>query len=52
MRLQKDIDLTIHKTWYNKTEVQQDGVTQIVQPKRYPMYILEIQKIYQLESKA
>lgn len=52
MRLQNDMNLTIHKTWYNKTVVQGDGVTQIVQPKRYPMYILEIQKIYQTDSKA
>lgn len=52
MRLQNDIDLTIHKTWYNRTEVQSDGITQIIQPKRYPMYILELQKTYQTESKA
>lgn len=52
MRLQNDMNLTIHKTWYNKTVVQGDGVTQIVQPKRYPMYILELQKIYQVDSKA
>lgn len=52
MQLNNDMDLTIHKSWYNRTEVQSDGITQIVQPKRYPMYILELQKIYQMESKA
>lgn len=51
MLLNNDMDLTIHKTWYNKTEVQSDGITQIVQSERYPMYILELQKIYKVDSK-
>lgn len=52
MQLNNGMDLTIHKTWYNRTEVQSDGITQIVQPEKHTMYILEIQKIYQVESKS
>lgn len=52
MLLQNDMNLTIHKTWYNKTAVQPDEITHIVQPERYSMYILELQKIYKVDSKS
>lgn len=37
----------IQKSWYNKTIVQEDGVTQLVDTsKQYPLYQLQITKSY------
>ena len=37
----------IQKSWYNRTIVQEDGVTQLVDTsKQYPLYQLHITKSY------
>ena len=48
-----DIELQIEKSWYHKTILQEDGVTQMVDvSKRYPYYQFIMAKNYlQVESK-
>lgn len=42
-----DIDIVIHKSWYNKSQVQEDGVTHIIDTStQYPLYQLCINKNY------
>lgn len=37
----------IQKSWYNKTVIQEDGVTQVVDTsKTYPLYQVQIMKNY------
>lgn len=39
--------IDIHKSFYNKTIVQEDGVTNIVDTtKNYPLYLLQLSKYY------
>lgn len=41
-----DMELEIHKTWYNKTKVQEDGITHIVDPTPYTAYQFCLAKNY------
>lgn len=41
-----DMQLEIHKTWYNKTRVQEDGITHVVDPKQYTAYQFGMAKNY------
>jgi len=42
-----DMDIQIEKSWYNKTKVQEDGITQIVDTsKKYSYYQVGIWKNY------
>lgn len=50
MLLQNGMNMIIHKSWYNKTKVQEDGITHIVETEEYPMYILELQKLYKTQN--
>ena len=41
------INFSISESHYNKSEVQKDGITHKIDTnKKYPMYILELHKIY------
>ncbi len=41
------LQIGINKSWYNKTKLQDDGVTQIIDTtKQYPMYQVQISKNY------
>lgn len=41
------LQIGINKSWYNKTKLQDDGVTQIIDTtKQYPMYQVQIVKNY------
>lgn len=51
MRLKNNMELEIHKTWYNKTKVQDDGITHIVDPKQYVAYQFGMAKNYFDEDK-
>lgn len=53
MRLQNDVEIEIHKTWYNKTMVQPDGITHIVDTStRYTAYQFGLAKnYYDIDSK-
>lgn len=47
MKLNNDIEMEIHKTWYNKTKVQPDGITHIVDTEhQYPVYQFGMAKNY------
>lgn len=47
MDLGNGIDLVIRKSYYNKTKVQEDGVTQVVDTDtQYPLYQLQVSKSY------
>ena len=47
MLLQNGVTIDIHKSFYNKTIVQEDGVTNIVDTTtNYPLYLLQINKHY------
>jgi uridine kinase len=47
MKFNNNLQLKIKETWYNKTIVQEDGVTQLVDTEHlYPLYQLEIFKDY------
>ena len=50
MLLQNGMNMIIHKSWYNKTKVQEDGITHIVETEENPMYILELQKLYKTQN--
>lgn len=50
MLLQNGMNMIIQKSWYNKTRVQEDGITNIVETEEYPMYILELQKLYKTQT--
>lgn len=50
MLLQNGMNIIIQKSWYNKTKVQEDGITHIVETEEYPMYILELQKLYKTQT--
>lgn len=42
-----DIKLDIHKSWYNKTVLQADGVTYLIDTsKQYPVYDVQLYKNY------
>lgn len=51
MNIGNNIDVEIRKTWYNKTIVQEDGITHIVDPKQYIAYQFGMAKNYFLEDK-
>ena len=41
------MNIQIQKSWYNKTKLQSDGLTHIIDTdKKYPIYNLEIEKYY------
>lgn len=41
------IEIGIHKSWYNKSIVQEDGVTHIIDTEhQYPVYQLGLSKNY------
>lgn len=47
MRLSNDVEFEIHKTWYQKTKVQEDGITHIVDTEHtYPAYQFGMAKNY------
>lgn len=46
MKLNNGAELEIHKTWYNKTRVQEDGVTHITDPTPYTVYQFGMAKNY------
>lgn len=46
-----DMELEIHKTWYNKTRVQEDGITHIVDPIQYTVYQFGMAKNYFMEDR-
>lgn len=46
MKLENGMKIEIHKTWYNKTRVQEDGITHIVEPQRYTAYQFGMAKNY------
>lgn len=50
MLLQNGMNMIIQKSWYNKTKVQEDGITNIVETEEHPMYILELQKLYKTQA--
>lgn len=52
MKLNNGVELEIHKTWYNKTKVQDDGVTHIVDPTQYIAYQFGMAKNYFDEDKV
>ena len=52
MILENDIHLEIQKTWYNKTKVQEDGVTHEVDPTQYTAYQFGMAKNYFIEDKS
>ena len=42
-----DMQIGIKESWYNKTTIQEDGVTQVVDTsKTYPLYQVQIMKNY------
>lgn len=53
MKLNNGAELEIHKTWYNKTRVQEDGVTHITDPTPYTVYQFCMDKNYfDIEEKS
>lgn len=52
MVLNNDMNLEIHKTWYNKTKVLDDGITHEVDPTQYTAYQFGMAKNYFLEDKT
>lgn len=46
MELRNGAELEIHKTWYNRTKVQEDGVTHIVDPTPHTVYQFGMAKNY------
>lgn len=51
MKLSNGMEMEIYKTWYNKTKVQEDGITQIVDPTPYTAYQFGMAKNYFNEDK-
>lgn len=52
MTLKNGMEMEIKKSWYNKTKVQEDGVTHIVDPTQYTVYQFGVAKNYfNIESK-
>ena len=45
------MEIEIKKSWYNKTKVQPDGVTHIVDPEQHTVYQFGMAKNYFLENK-
>lgn len=50
MLLQNGMNMIIQKSWYNKTKVEEDGITHSVETEKYPMYIVELQKLYKTQT--
>lgn len=46
MTLKNGIEMEIKKSWCNKTKVQEDGVTHIVDPTQYTVYQFGVAKNY------
>ena len=46
MKLNNEVEMEIHKTWYNKTKVQPDGITHIVDPEQHTVYQFGMAKNY------
>jgi hypothetical protein len=46
MRIGNDTEIEIKKGMYNRTQVQEDGVTQIVDPTPHTLYRFEMSKNY------
>lgn len=46
MKLSNEVEMEIRKTWYNRTRVQEDGITHIVDPEMRPAYQFGMAKNY------
>ena len=46
-----DMNVEVHKTWYNKTRVLEDGVTHGVDPTEYTVYQFGMAKNYFMEDR-
>lgn len=46
-----DMNVEVHKTWYNKTQVLEDGVTHEVDPTEYTVYQFGMAKNYFMEDR-
>jgi len=47
MLLQNNVNISIQKSYYNKSVVQEDGITHIIDTEHnYPMYMLHLYKNY------
>lgn len=45
------VEIEIKKNWYNKTKVQDDGITHVVDPTQYTVYQFEMAKNYFMENR-
>lgn len=45
------IEIEIKKNWYNKTKVQDDGITHVVDPTQYTVYQFGMAKNYFMENR-
>lgn len=46
MQLSNGMELEIIKNWYNKTKVQEDGITHVVDPEKHTVYQFGMAKNY------
>lgn len=45
------VEIEIKKNWYNKTKVQDDGITHVVDPTQYTVYQFRMAKNYFMENR-
>ena len=45
------VEIEIKKNWYNKTKVQDDGITHVVDPTQYTVYQFGMTKNYFMENR-
>ena len=45
------VEIQIKKNWYNKTKVQDDGITHVVDPTQYTVYQFGMAKNYFMENR-
>ena len=45
------VEKEIKKNWYNKTKVQDDGITHVVDPTQYTVYQFGMAKNYFMENR-
>lgn len=45
------VEIEIKKNWYNKTKVQDDGITHVVDPTQYTVYQFGMAKNYFMENR-
>lgn len=52
MKSKSGLYVNIKESWYNKSKVQEDGITHIIDTsKSYPMYQLEIFQNYYVDTR-